>query len=111
MVNQGPLKYAPKRSVVMSSLFSHPIGQQVVSVETLREDSELQSFFRNLVSTYLNIESQYVRIDLLLNPVGQNAPGIQLLGKLKECLGLPVFASHDILGACLSESGGMEGKR
>ena len=75
-------------------------------MDTLREDSEVRSFFQHLVSTYLNPESQYSRVDLLLNPVSQSPQGVQLLDKLKEVLGVPVFASHDILGACLSEDGG-----
>lgn len=80
-------------------------------METLREDNELQSFFENLVATYLNPRSQYARVDLLLNPVAQNSAGKQLLDKLKDTLGVPVHASHDILGACLSESGGAEANR
>lgn len=80
-------------------------------METLREDPELQSFFKQLVSTFMNPESQYARIDLLLNPVDQGGQGTQLLKRLKELLAVPVFASNDILGACLSEDSGQEGKR
>ena len=75
-------------------------------MDTLREDSEVRSFFQQLVSTYLNPESQYSRVDLLSNPVGQSPQGVQLLDKLKQVLGIPVFASHDIFGAFLSEEGG-----
>lgn len=42
---------------------------QTVTSITLREDEELQRFFKTLVSTYLNSQSQYARIDIL------NCPG------------------------------------
>ncbi len=80
-------------------------------METLQEDNELQVFFEHLVSTYLNPHSQYSRVDLLLNTVAQNPQGKQLLDKLKKTLGVPVHASQDILGACLTESSGAEANR
>ena len=84
----------------------HPYTQSV-SMTTLREDNELRLFLQHLVSTYLNHRSQYARIDLLHNPVGQGSEGAQLLQQLKEVLNVPVSASADILGAYLSEGGGV----
>ena len=78
---------------------------------SLREDRDLRQFLLELVSTYLNRESQYARIDLLHCPVLETDPeGKQLIGTLKELVKVPVTISGDILGAYLTESEQKEDK-
>ena len=92
----------------MASPLSHThthTHTQVVTTETLREDRELKEFFLSLMSSFLERDSRYTRIDLLLCPVAQIPAGERLLQQMRELLGVPVFASSDILGACISESG------
>ena len=90
------------QSVFNQSCCSHI---QMVNTHTLREDRELKDFLMNLVSMFLDRESSYSRIDLLQCPVAQSIEGENLLRQMKELLKVPVFASSDILGACISESG------
>lgn len=70
------------------------------------EDSEVREFLKQLVGSYLHSESRYARLDLLLCPLAGTSAGDQLLGKLKALCGIPVFASADILGPCISEAEG-----
>lgn len=78
----------------------------VLSELSVREDSEVRGFLKQLVSQYLYSESRYARLDLLLCPLANTLAGDLLLSKLKLLVGVPVFASPDILGACISEAEG-----
>lgn len=80
-------------------------------MESLREDRDVKQFLLELVSTYLNQESQYARIDLLHCPVVESdSQGKQLITAMKELVNVPVTTSNEILGAYLTESGQREGK-
>ena len=46
-----------------------------------------------------------------LSPVAQNPEGEQLISDMKKMLGVPVFASNDILGAQITEGDGEERAR
>ena len=78
---------------------------QTVNSDTLRKDQELRDFFQRLVSTFLDREGPFARIDLLLCPVIPSPQGEELLQQMRELLRVPVFASSDILGVYHSESG------
>ena len=99
------LVYSTLIQTLHYSITLYILPSQVVSTETLREDRELKEFFLTLTSSFLERESQYTRIDFLLCPVAQNPAGEQLLQQMKELLGVPVFASSEILGAYSSENG------
>lgn len=78
----------------------------MLSESSLREDREVREFLQQLVGTYLHSESRYARLDLLLCPLAGTLAGDKLLDKLKALVGVPVFLSADILGACISEAEG-----
>ena len=81
---------------------------------SLREDRDVRHFLLDLVSNYLNRESQWARIDLLHCPVLESdAEGKQLITALKELVKVPVTISNDILGAFLTdpENAAREGER
>ena len=69
-----------------------------MSVTSLREDKELRDFFQKLVSSFMNAESQFARIDFLNCPVAQNTDGEKLIQQLGGLLKIPVRAYSDILG-------------
>ena len=69
---------------------------------SLREDRDIKQFLMDLVSMYLNKDSQYARIDLLHCPIEQSDTELILL--MKELVKVPVTVSSDILGAYLTES-------
>ena len=72
---------------------------------SLREDRDVRQFLLDLVSQYLNRESQYARIDLLQCPVLEsNVEGKQLVSALGDLVKVPVTISSDISGAYLTES-------
>lgn len=78
---------------------------------SLREDRDVRQFLMDLVSLYLNKESQYARIDLLHCPVLESDPdGKQLLAAMRELVKVPVTISSDISGAYLAEGEQREGK-
>ena len=81
-------------------------SQKALSDLSVREDSEVREFLRKLVGNYLYGESHYARLDLLLCPMANTLAGQQLLSKLKLLVGVPVFASADILKASTSEPEG-----
>lgn len=76
-----------------------------MTVVSLREDRDVRQFLLDLISLYLNRESQYARIDLLHCPVLESdTEGKQLVLALKELVKVPVTISSDISGAYLTES-------
>ncbi len=79
---------------------------QVLSELSVREDSEVRDFLKQLVGSYLYSGSRYARVDLLLCPLANSLAGDLLISKLKLLVGVPVFASADILGTCISEAEG-----
>ena len=81
----------------------HTHTQQAVTVASLREDREIKDFLLHLVSTFLNKDSQYARIDILHCPVGQSQEGEKLIQSMKDLLKVPVTFSSDILGMYVSE--------
>ena len=84
---------------------------QAVTVASLREDRDIKQFLLDLVSSYLNKDSQYARIDLLHCPVQESDPeGRQLISAMKDLVKVPVTISSDILGAYLTESERREDK-
>lgn len=79
---------------------------QMLNETSLREDSEMRDFLKQLTGNYLHSESRYARLDLLLCPLASTPAGDQLLAKLKGLVKIPVFMSADILGPCISEAEG-----
>ena len=78
---------------------------------SLREDRDVRQFLLDLVSTYLNRESQYARFDLLHCPVVESdLEGKKLITAINELVKVPVTVSTDILGAYLTESEQKEDK-
>ena len=82
---------------------------KVLSDLSVREDSEVREFCKQLVGNCLYSESRYARVDLLLCPLANTLAGGQLLSKLKRLVGVPVFTSADILGPCISGAEGCVG--
>ena len=75
-----------------------------MTAASLREDRDVRQFLSDLVSNYLNRESQYARIDLLHCPVLEsNAEGRDLITAFKDLVKVPVTISSDILGAFLTD--------
>ena len=79
---------------------------QVLSECSVGEDSEVRDFLKQLVGCCLNKESRYARLDLLLCPLAATAAGDQLIQKMTTLLGVPVFASANILGTPTSAAEG-----
>ena len=66
---------------------------QVVTIASLKEDKELQTFFTELVSNYLFTEGALARIDILNCPIEEDAEGKQVVNFLSKLTGVPVYSS------------------
>ena len=75
---------------------------QTVTLAAIKEDQELQQFFKDLVSNYLYTGGDLARIDILSCPVEQIQEGKQLIKVLSELIGVPVYASEVSIILCYS---------
>ena len=65
-----------------------------MTLASIKEDAKLQTFFKELVSSFLFTRGDLGRLDILNSPVEQSRDGKELIMTMREMLGVPVYSSE-----------------